>query len=381
MSKRNKPRLGKGLTGLIGGPVPVDAGSDPNASEPNKDRPDVVHADLKNPDAGRVSAQAASDTVAPHKPVEVSAQAGIRSSASPGTTSATAGGSVALSDGRRMMSIAIDAIEPNTNQPRKTFEDSALETLAESIRASGVMQPIAVRPAQDGSAKAWELIAGERRWRAAKRAGLARIPAVIADLSERESAEWALVENLQREDLDPMERADALAGLAQRFGHTHQEIAERVGLDRSSVSNLIRMTELEPEIRMLLTKRTGDRLSTGHAKALLAVQAGEDRVALARRAAEEGWSVRALERAVAERARGAGEVKSGGASAIGSDRAGERTKDPALADIERQLADRLSSKVRIEANADRSKGRLVVEFYGIDHFDRVLEELGVRLDS
>ena len=174
-----------------------------------------------------------------------------------------------------------------------------------------------------------------------------------------------------------MERADALAGLADRFGHTHQEIAERVGLDRSTVTNLIRMTELEPEIRMLLTKRSGDRLSTGHGKALLSVAPGADRIALAKEAAEGGWSVRALERAAAERSQPTPDAGSKAEKVA----PGSHEADPALADLERQLADRLSSKVRIEANADRSKGRLIVEFYGIDHFDRVLDELGLRLES
>ena len=288
-----------------------------------------------------------------------------------------------LPGGRRFRAVDVSTIEPNRYQPRRAFDASALDALAESIKTAGVIQPIAVRPAQGDSGKAWELIAGERRWRAAKRAGLERIPALIVDLSEREAAEWALVENLQREDLDPMERADALKGLADEFGLTHAQIGEQIGLDRATVSNFIRLTELEPEVRMLVSAREGERLTGGHARALRAVPAGDERVSLARHAAREGWSVRALEKAIAEKRNGSGN-DSHQSQANKTPAREPESRDSALsphADIERQLSEHFSTRVRIESNGDGEKGRLVVDWYSLDQFDELMRAMGVRLSS
>ena len=285
--------------------------------------------------------------------------------------------SVSLPDGRRMRAIDVETIEANPYQPRRSFDADALEQLASSIKQSGVIQPIAVRTARGDSEKAWELIAGERRWRAARKAGLKKIPAVVVDLSEREAAEWALVENLQREDLNPIERADALKSLADQFALTHQQIADQVGLDRATVSNLIRLADLEPEIRLLLTAPPEDRLRAGHAKALLAVPAGKERVDLARRCAAEQWSVRALEREAAS-------IKSRTESQTGGGPGNQQTpspRHPSLVALERDLSEALSTKVSIEANASRTKGRLVISFYDPDHFDTLCERLGVRTDA
>lgn len=264
--------------------------------------------------------------------------------------------------------ISPDAVRPNRFQPRTSFDQTALERLAESIKRSGMMQPIVVRRGGGGGAEQFELVAGERRWRAASLAGLDRIPAVVVDLTDEESAEWALVENLQREDLNPMERAFAFKSLADQFGLTHAQIAERVGFDRSTVANLIRLTELDEPIRDMIA---AGKLTAGHGKALLAAAPGRERVRLAEAAANESWSVRRLERAAQPR----GDAPPTGAVRVthGADPA---ARAAALADLEKQLGEHLGTKVRIATDASGARGRLAIEFYGLDHFDGLLARLG-----
>ncbi len=184
-----------------------------------------------------------------------------------------------------LATIPIAQVHPNPHQPRQDFDPEALKTLSDSIKLSGVMQPVVVRTVASG----YELVVGERRWRAAKAAGLHSIPAVIRDLDDKTSAEWALVENLQREDLNPIERAEAFLGLQDDFGLTHQEIADQVGLTRSAVTNQIRLNDLDQGTRELV--RAGD-LSAGHGRSLLAITNMESRLKLAREAMRSGWSVR-----------------------------------------------------------------------------------------
>ncbi len=356
MSKRTKPRLGKGLSGLISQPVPIEAG-------PAKGSPDQV----KTPSTSAEGAGRAREMPRPERPLEVASQI---SSPSQQVISE----SVSLADGRRMRAIEVASVEPNRYQPRRVFDTDALEALADSIRRSGVMQPIAVRTAQGDSDKAWEIVAGERRWRAAKRAGLKKIPAIVVDLSERESAEWALVENLQREDLNPIERADALKALADEFGLTHQQISDQVGLDRATVSNLIRMTDLEAEIRLLITAREGERLTGGHGRALLAVADSAERVELAKRSAREGWSVRALEREIALSKENNATPP---AVAMKKERGGEDAAHPSIVALERELSEYLNTKVRIESDKARTKGRLVISFYDVDHFESLRERMNL----
>jgi ParB family chromosome partitioning protein len=325
MTKQDKPRLGRGLASLINTPVEVA----PHAS-----------------------------ATAPPKKIIVSDDAAQSPPVSGEETNI----------GSR--SIDVRAIVASRFQPRETFDEQGLAGLAASIRASGVMQPVLVRRAGSDAGR-WELIAGERRWRAAQLAGLERIPAVIVDIDDRQAAEWALVENVQREDLSAMERARALRGLAERFGMSHATLGERVGLDRSSVANLIRLTELEPEVQALLggRDRSGESggLSMGHGRALLGARPGSARVALAQRAAREEWSVRRLESAVRESLEGA------------PVQARSVEPDPQVVDLERQLSETLGTKVRLTTNADRTRGRIVIEFYGVEHFDGVVRQLGVPL--
>jgi ParB family chromosome partitioning protein len=266
--------------------------------------------------------------------------------------------------------IPIVHLRANPRQPRRHFDDLALAALAESIKSAGVMQPIIVRPVDRSSGgqsggPAYELVAGERRWRAAQRAGLTRIPAIIRALDDKTAAEFALVENLQREDLNPLERAEAFARLIDEFGLTHQDIAEQVGLERSSISNHLRLLELDGAAQEAV--RCGV-LSLGHAKALLSIANKEARSATAARAIREAWSVRELERRAREQAGSAAGVKSGGAielkpvTAVGAH----------MADLERRLAAHLGTKVHLRPGRAKGAGKLVIEFYSLDQFEGLM---------
>ena len=337
MGKRAKPRLGRGLSSLIGDPVRVEATTAQTKTEYSSAPPE------------------------PEPAARPAAAGGAEGAEAPA--------------GMAVRSLALGEIAPGRFQPRQGIDEEGLAGLAESIRAEGVMQPILVRPAGTDAPQGvrYELIAGERRWRAARLAGLERVPAIETALDDRDAATWALVENVQREDLDPIERAEALRALVERFGLTQAALAERIGVGRPTVANLMRLTELEGEIRDLI--RSG-ALSAGHAKALLGAPPGEARGALAARAASEGWSVRALEEAVRDGA----PASDAGAPAPkdGSRRA--PAPDPTLADLERQLGESLGTKVRVRTDASRKKGRIVLEFYSIDHFEGLLGALGIRLD-
>ena len=188
--------------------------------------------------------------------------------------------------------LPVSLIKPNPSQPRTKFEPEALAALAASIEASGVVQPLLVRPLPDGS---YELVAGERRWRAAQQAGIEKVPAVVRDQAEAERLQAALIENMVREDLNPVEEARACAALVEELGLTKEELAKRVGRSRPAVSNLIRLLELPDEALELLESR---ELSEGHGKALLAANGNDARRRLARDAARGAWSVRETEEKV-----------------------------------------------------------------------------------
>lgn len=263
-----------------------------------------------------------------------------------------------------VQSVPVGVIASGRFQPRRTFDEASLNRLAESIRTAGVMQPVVLRRTAQGGL---ELVAGERRWRAAIRAGLTHIPAVIHDLSDQAAAELALIENLQREDLNPIERAFAFRTLVERFGLTQEQLADRVGLDRASVANTMRLADLEPAIRDMIA---GGRLSAGHGKALLAASPGPARVALAQRAAEAGWSVRRLESAVRS-----------GASTRSRQPA---TSAPQRGDIERhalerRLSEHLGTRVHIATARGGTRGTITLAFYSLDHFDDLMSRLGLRV--
>lgn len=201
-----------------------------------------------------------------------------------------------------LLEIEVAAIRPNPKQPRRRFDEDALDALAESLRSSGLVQPVVVRPLGEGG---YELIAGERRWQAARRAGIERIPALVRDAAERERLELALVENVVREDLNPMEIARAVAALVEDFGQTHADVAATLGRSRPAISNLLRLLELPETVQELVQD---GRLSEGHARAVLMVDGARARRELAERAVAGDLSVRQVE--AAARAAGAGRRQS-----------------------------------------------------------------------
>jgi len=259
--------------------------------------------------------------------------------------------------------IRIDEIHPDPRQPRQEFDEQALQALAASIRTAGLMQPIVVRP-QANRGGGFQIIVGERRWRAARMVGLDQVPALVQDIDDQTAAEWGLIENIQREDLNPLERAEAFRRLTDEYGLTHQEVAERVGLNRATVTNLLRLLDLDDFARTAV--RTG-RLTLGHAKVLLSVTDLTRRRHLAELTIRQDWSVRRLE--------------SRAASLSGPRRkpAGIPAAAPAARhDLERQLGDHLGTKVRIHPGKKKGTGRLAIEFYSLDQFDGLMERLGFQ---
>lgn len=249
-----------------------------------------------------------------------------------------------------VVELAIDSISANPKQPRKDFDDKALHDLAESLKQSGVLQPVVVRR----FGERYQLIVGERRWRAAKMAGITRIPAVIRDATDAETLELALVENLLREDLNPMEEAEAYQRLLAEFGWTQEELAQRVARDRSSVANCLRLLKLPETIQADL--RAG-RLTMGHARALLSLESPADQLKLREQILAHSWSVRATEQGVqAKRVQPA-----------------RRTlrRSPELAAVEDALRVALATRVRIVGN--ERAGRIEIAYSSREELDRLSE--------
>lgn len=304
----------------------------------------------------------------------VSLSAGV----APGGGAAEAGSETARRNsggGGGVEQVLIEAVRPSPFQARRVFDEAPLRTLAESIRVTGVMQPVIVRMSKTNIGT-YELIAGERRWRAAKIAGLTRLPAIVRELADEEAAEWGLIENLQREDLNAMDRAHGLRMMHERFGLSHARVAEKVGLERATVANLIRLTELEPEIAELIS---ADALTSAHGKSLLSMAPGADRVRIAREAARNEWPVRKIEAEV-KRALSGGQLP-------GAAGAGESMREPAgsprdvtravLLDLERRLSQQLGTKVGIQSKG-AARGEITIEYYGLDHFDGLMNKLGLQ---
>ncbi|NLW95918.1 MAG: ParB/RepB/Spo0J family partition protein [Xanthomonadaceae bacterium] len=263
--------------------------------------------------------------------------------------------------GEALRNLPVDALRPGKYQPRKHWDGERLDELAESIRAQGVIQPIVVRALAD---RTYEIIAGERRWRASKLAGLAEIPAVVREVDDRTVVAMALIENIQREDLNPLEEAQALQRLIDEFDLTHAAAAEAVGRSRAAVSNLLRLLELPPAIRALVEER---KLEMGHARALLTLS--PDLAAkLAKEAAEQGWSVREVEHRAAQFA--AGKVPAGGRRKP----APRGAAAPDITRLENELSEILGARVSIQ-NGRGNKGKLVIHYAGLDALDGVLERL------
>ncbi|MBM3730485.1 MAG: ParB/RepB/Spo0J family partition protein [Actinobacteria bacterium] len=265
-------------------------------------------------------------------------------------------------DGPILRDLPVGSIEPNPHQPRVHFDESTLSELTDSVRAVGVLQPVLVRPIAGGK---FQLIAGERRWRAATRAGLPTIPAVVRPTQDVGSVEQALVENLHRQDLTPLEEAAAYQQLLEDFSMTHEEVASRVGKSRSAITNALRLLTLPPAIQHLLAD---GRLSAGHAKAILGTPDRGFQEHLARRAVEEGWSVRAVEEAVRDRQ--GGKPKDDGAK---KPTPNPKLPPPGLLELESLLAEFLATKVQVSMNGKR--GRIGVEFADLEDLERIYRRM------
>ena len=249
--------------------------------------------------------------------------------------------------------IEVGRIRPNPSQPRKRFEEGALAELARSIAERGVLQPILLRETADG----FELVAGERRWRAAQRARLHRIPAIVRDLSDEATAEIALIENIQREDLNSIEEADGYRQLIERYGHTQEAVAGLVGKSRSHVTNLLRLLELPEAVRDMLSRGI---ISMGHARA---IASAPDPEALARQIVAEGLSVRQTE----ARARAAKPARQHGGHTS------QRPVDADLAALERQLGDMLGLRVKVAHG--RGGGTVTLHYSSLDQLDMICQRL------
>ena len=273
--------------------------------------------------------------------------------------------------GRAVSDVPVKLVVPSPWQPRQDFDPDALRELADSIRVHGVIQPLLCRRGADG---AYELIGGERRLRAAQLAGLEKVPVILVDAADRDAAELALVENLQREDLNAIEEAEGYRALAEKFSLTQEEIADRVGKARPSVANALRLLELPDEVKQLVGSRL---LSTGHAKAILGAEGEKERVALAREALEAGLTVRALERLVERRKAAAAHPRRKPSADIRPD---------AMKDLLARLHARLGTHVRLVpsvtfANGRRGHGRIEIDFADNDELTRLLELFGVDVND
>ncbi len=267
-----------------------------------------------------------------------------------------------LKDRGALAELAITAVRPNPRQPRAHFDEEALAALTASVREIGILQPILVRRISDDH---YELIAGERRWRAARRVGLATIPAIVRVASDSESLEQALIENLNREELNPLEEAAGYQQLIEDFELTHEQLSTRVGKSRVAITNALRLFQLPPSVQRLVAE---GRLSAGHARALLGTPDRAFLEALARRAVNEQLSVREVEEAVRQRNQLAvpdGNVTSG--------KPPGRLRPPGILELEELLADHLNTKVRVDMGANR--GKVVIEFATLEDLERIYKAM------
>lgn len=254
------------------------------------------------------------------------------------------------------LSLPIDQIEPNPVQPRSQFQADRLNELAQSIRENGIIQPLVVRRNGD----AYQLVAGERRWRAARLAGHTHVPVVVQDFAEERLMEIALIENIQREDLNPIEIAHAFERLHKQFKLSHEQIAQRTGKDRTTITNLLRLLKLPGDIQVLLAER---RLSTGHARAILALENPEEQIQVAGRITSEGLSVRQVERLV-QRMNEPREPKP----------AEEAALDPNIKAAVQEMERVLGTRVRIVPKSEQ-RGRIEIEYYSLEELTRIYEAI------
>ena len=251
--------------------------------------------------------------------------------------------------------IPVKNITPNRFQPRKDFDQESLRELMDSIKTAGILQPVIVRK----TTKGYELVTGERRWRASKELKIDKIPAIVKEVDDRMMLEWALIENIQRKDLNPIERAQAYKELGSHFQLTHDQIAQRVGLERATITNFIRLLELPDEVQKEVSRGT---ITMGHARCLLSVNNRDALFKLLRRIKNDGLSVRRLEHIIAKTKKPSAKTKTAA------------SKDPYLKELEDRLRRKFGTKIDITSY--RKRGCITIEFYSNDDFQRILELLG-----
>lgn len=394
-------RLGRGLSSLIG-PAPVRVDVPPTPQTLDSDRQYETDVQYNTVISNPVSVAVAGPDGGGRVPADPMARdaKGVESDETPNSRSG-------LPSSDRVVMVAVGDVSPSRFQPREVFDEVKLAELAESIRSIGVMQPVIVRSASASSADAggrdrrapdgqaaglrseetetvkggdqarYELVAGERRWRAAQLAGLTHVPAIVRDMGDDDAAAWGLIENVQREDLDPIEKGRACRVMMERLGVSPADVAARIGMDRTTIVNLVRLTELEPTIQVMV--RRGE-VTMGHAKVLLGVPPENGlRLALATLVGIEGWSVRKLEDEVKKVAKGKkpapGGPRSGlGASAIGG--SGGAGRSAALADLEKRLGEHLGTRVKIKTDKSGKRGRIEMAFFDLDHFEGLMQRVG-----
>ncbi len=255
--------------------------------------------------------------------------------------------------------IPVSLIAPNVDQPRKTFNAETIEELASSIREKGVLQPIIVKKKSDG---AFEIVCGERRFRAAVLCGLSEVPAIIKDIAAEDFLEWALIENIQREDLNPIEEAEAYQRLVEERMISQEEVAKKVGKNRVTITNTLRLLRLPPEVKQYLAD---DRLSAGHARALLGLLSPEHQRQMAKRIVEENLSVRQVE-AIVNRSN-AHKRKAKTARHLSAE----------IVDLETRLTHFLGTQAKIYPRKNQKEGRLEIQYFSLDDLDRVLQKIGL----
>lgn len=355
--------LGRGLDSLIGRAQAV-APSIPEGDSASRGSRPPADADR----GSRSPAEEAPQSLAAaHRPAEAQQSPAVahRPAEAPGPV----GDDLSAQNGKTVLEIDAARIKASPWQPRRVFEDQALQELAESIKVHGIIQPLVCRTLPDGE---YELIGGERRLRAALSVGLEKVPVLVMDTEDRQAAELALVENLQREDLNVIEEAEGYKALAEQFSLSQNEIAERVGKGRATVANTVRLLELPEEVKSMLSLGT---LSTGHAKVLLSVEGDAARMELARQCLNEGLTVRALERRVQRKAE-------------------ERIKRPPVPDITpeylktllEKLHEKFATSIRlipscVYANGHHGRGRLEIDYLDNDDLSRLLEILNIDMNA
>lgn len=259
--------------------------------------------------------------------------------------------------------LPLDLLQRGQYQPRVDIRQDSLEDLASSIRAQGIVQPIVARPIDSGDGvQRYEIVVGERRWRAAQMAGLHEIPAIVKDISDKAAIAMALIENIQREDLNPLEESRALHRLIKEFDLTHAEAAEAVGRSRAAVSNLLRLQELSDRVKPMLESR---QLEMGHARSLLGISNATQQYDAARQVVRKGLSVRATERLVRHMLDNAGKKKTTQAAASGN---------PDIRRLEINVSEKLGAKVRIE-HTKKGSGKVVIGYNSLDELDGILEHI------